>query len=519
MAERKIVVKWNKNTYDVDVSANESYDAFKARLHGLTGVPADRQKLLLKGKFLKDDAAVASVPVGAQVVLMGAADAIADAPSAPVVFAEDLSTEQKTRLNTARDPAGLQNLGNTCYMNSVLQALRGVTELRDAATTHMRLAAPAVAAGGAAAVPTDPSARVSFAFASLMDLLDKTEEPVLPTVFLAALRKAYPQFAELTRAGGGAQQDADECLLQLLAALGARLKSVPTDRTLSREQDNWVDLLMGAELTSSLASAEAPDEAPVVEVETTRRLKCTINIEVNFMIEGLKLALQEKISKKSPSLGREVVYTRQHALTSLPPYLTVQFERFFWKADTRTKSKILRKVAFPVRFDVFDLTGGDLRASLKARRALMLHEQDAKLGLPGLPGSKRPAAASPPAAAAMADTDDGAAPAGAAVEPHPLTSGQYELQSVVTHKGRDADSGHYIGWVKQPDGRWFKFDDAVVTEVKEAEIVALSGGGDWHMAYLVIYKRVDDVVEAQKEKERAAQEKSAAADAKVEISN
>ncbi len=33
-----------------------------------------------------------------------------------------------------------------------------------------------------------------------------------------------------------------------------------------------------------------------------------------------------------------------------------------------------------------------------------------------------------------------------------LPNGNYQLIGVVTHKGRDADSGHYIGWVHRSGG-------------------------------------------------------------------
>jgi ubiquitin carboxyl-terminal hydrolase 14 len=74
-------------------------------------------------------------------------------------------------------------------------------------------------------------------------------------------------------------------------------------------------------------------------------------------------------------------------------------------------------------------------------------------------------------------------------------TGNYELFGVVTHKGRSADSGHYIGWVRQPaleDGSssdlWWKFDDDVVSEVNTADILNLKGGGDWHTAYMNFYR-------------------------------
>ena len=68
-------------------------------------------------------------------------------------------------------------------------------------------------------------------------------------------------------------------------------------------------------------------------------------------------------------------------------------------------------------------------------------------------------------------------------------SGHYELMGVVTHKGRSADSGHYIGWVRQHPGSnfWWKFDDEKVSEVSTSEILKLCGG-DSHLAYLNIYR-------------------------------
>ena len=40
--------------------------------------------------------------------------------------------------------------------------------------------------------------------------------------------------------------------------------------------------------------------------------------------------------------------------------------------------------------------------------------------------------------------------------------------------------------VRHKDG-WLKFDDETVSCVSEDDILRLSGGGDWHCAYLLIY--------------------------------
>ena len=61
--------------------------------------------------------------------------------------------------------------------------------------------------------------------------------------------------------------------------------------------------------------------------------------------------------------------------------------------------------------------------------------------------------------------------------------------SCVCKQGRSADGGHYISWIKKDNGQWYKFDDDKVMEVKEDEVKKLYGGGDWHMAYICLYKK------------------------------
>lgn len=66
-------------------------------------------------------------------------------------------------------------------------------------------------------------------------------------------------------------------------------------------------------------------------------------------------------------------------------------------------------------------------------------------------------------------------------------SGYYVLQAVLTHKGRSSNSGHYVGWVRQKGETWLKCDDDDVSPVHEEDVLKLSGGGDWHTAYLLLY--------------------------------
>lgn len=66
-------------------------------------------------------------------------------------------------------------------------------------------------------------------------------------------------------------------------------------------------------------------------------------------------------------------------------------------------------------------------------------------------------------------------------------SGFYTLQAVLTHQGRSSSSGHYVGWVRQKNDKWMKFDDDIVTCIETDDVLRLSGGGDWHCAYVLLY--------------------------------
>lgn len=72
-----------------------------------------------------------------------------------------------------------------------------------------------------------------------------------------------------------------------------------------------------------------------------------------------------------------------------------------------------------------------------------------------------------------------------------LDTGNYQLIGVVTHKGRSADGGHYIGWVHASGDDWHQYDDDIVTTVKTDDILNLKGGGDWHTAYLALYRKLE----------------------------
>merc|ERR1712154_159380 len=74
-----------------------------------------------------------------------------------------------------------------------------------------------------------------------------------------------------------------------------------------------------------------------------------------------------------------------------------------------------------------------------------------------------------------------------------MATGYYELCGIVTHKGRSANSGHYIGYaLDSARNAWMKYDDDEVTEIKADDIKQLYGGGDFQMAFLCLFRRVEN---------------------------
>ena len=128
-----VQVKWNKQVYNTEVDPQEPPLVWKTCLWTLTGVPVERQKLMAKGAWkgvLKDDTSLSDLKEGQSVTLMGSAESAPVAPTERPKFEEDMTEQEKA--TTGKDlPAGLMNMGNTCYMNSTLQCLRYVPELRE----------------------------------------------------------------------------------------------------------------------------------------------------------------------------------------------------------------------------------------------------------------------------------------------------------------------------------------------------------------------------------------------------
>jgi ubiquitin carboxyl-terminal hydrolase 14 len=308
-------------------------------------------------------------------------------------------------------------------------------------------------------------------------------------------------------------------------------------------KQNAIDYLFGGEMTVVTKCKEESTEPPKTTVEPFRKLRCHIAIDTNYLQDGIKKDLEEDIELRSAALGRTALYTKSYRISKMPRYLIVQFVRFFWKNDTKQKAKILKKVTYPIDLDVYDFCSDKLKTALSANRRVLSDEKDAELGLTRRPATdakdkgkkddkskkEEPAKTEEPKkdttakteepkkdTTAMDTTDDKNKKTDATTDQSKdakkeidtsitgPTTGRYSLFGVVTHQGRSADGGHYIGWVRKEGDTWLTFDDDKVSTCTTEDVKKLSGGGDWHMTYVCMYQRIDDLAERAAKLEKAA---------------
>lgn len=472
----KVSIKNAGKVYDIELEDSATGADFKKKIEELTQIPQERQKILVKGGKLTDDAIVAKLKVNfkAPIMVLGTPDKnLPQKAPEKQVFLEDLNENQLVK--TSHEPSGLVNLGNTCYLNSSLQAIynnKDITTRVDEYTGQL---------GGNSLVTS---------LKGIFSAMNKKQENVNPTFFLMQFRSTFPQFAEQDR-GFYKQQDAEEAYSQLLTVLSSALN---------------VEDFLRVEFKTVTKCLALPEEAEKVGSDSALKLNCHIDIKTNFLRDGLLNGLKDNLEKYNDTLQSNAEYEVSKTITRLPKYLTVHFVRFFWRRDTQKKSKILRKVQFPFELDVAEMLDDSIKAEkVKVRDQLRQIEKDNAELIRDFKKAKKDTSLTPQQQQEEEDmklasikskfTDDFQDILKDSMDLSKTTenpSSVYELSSIVTHQGSSADSGHYQAFVKDEkdlDGNtWWKFNDNKVSTVSREKIEMLAGGGESDSALILFYK-------------------------------
>lgn len=466
-------IKHSGKTYDLPVTGASTGNEIMSKLAELTQVPVDRQKIVIKGKPLQLTDTVEQLKLNekTKLFMIGTAQKIA-APQ---------TTENVPQLPEFKEelrPLGLVNVGNTCYAASTLQALHTVPEFVDQINNY---------SGTNGLIKSWAELISQFGYPKPLD-----EDSPEPTNFMRQLRLQYPQFGETGDFGLFKQQDAEELWTQLLTVLD-------NEGISTKGFEGQFEVNKKGELSS----------------EQFSKLMCHITSNTNFLKDGLKTSL---IEERETSEGN---YEVTRKISRFPKYLTVQFVRFFWRRNTQTNSKILRKVTFPTQLDIGDLATEDLQKTMapvretyrelesaieevkRSERRAKYKKMDTLKSSDGETSAAKRAAIEAEEqgeqlekqrvkdlrakfdqqSAELQENDD-------TKSPH----GLYTLNAVVTHQGTSADSGHYQCFVRNQEkpNSWWRFNDDKVSEVDDAKIASLAGGGASDSALILLYKSANE---------------------------
>lgn len=449
----ELKVKWGKENLVVEVNLDNTVAALKEALKDKTGVPVEKQKLMgLKLAGNRDDATLneAGLAAGKTIMLIGSTESAAAVPTVQEAVVE--ANEAGGFTATVATSNGLRNIANTCYLNSALQMLRTIPEIRETLESYR----------GDNALLRELGA--------LLQSLEATKEAVTPLQFWSTLVQANPTFGERDENGGFMQQDSQEALNMLLQMVNTVLPP------------KYAHLFSGS-LHQKLTCIDDPaDKGSESEVPFTM-LSCNISGEVQTLEAGLERAFDEHFTAPNAALQKEEAqFTRVSRLSRLPEYIFVHMVRFSWRNDIQKKAKILKPISFPIILDTSLVETEALKAAQKPQRDVIQERRDRELERRRRPRSEKNAAAAPEEKAEE--------------EKVSMTlqneSGYYELCGVISHKGRSADGGHYVYWGRKGN-TWLIYDDEHVAAVSEEDVKRLRGVGEAHIAYVLLYRSRDPV--------------------------
>ncbi|XP_032401168.1 ubiquitin carboxyl-terminal hydrolase 2a isoform X2 [Xiphophorus hellerii] len=334
----------------------------------------------------------------------------------------DTPRRNSTNSKSAQGLVGLKNLGNTCFMNSILQCLSNTQSLRDYClhNSHRR--------------DLNNNSRTNTAlmeeFAKLIQIMwtSTSSEAVSPSEFKTQIQRYAPRFV------GYNQQDAQEFLRFLLDGLHNEVNRVTVrprgtmedfdhlpdeekgkkmwSKYLEREDSKIVDVFVG-QLKSSLTCSHCGFCSTVFDPFWDLSLPITKGYGEVSLMDCMRLFTKEDVldGDEKPTCYRCKARrrcTKKFTIQKFPKILVLHLKRF---SEARRTSKLSTFVNFPMK----DL---DLREFASENS----------------------------------------------------TNAVYNLYAVSNHSGTTM-GGHYTAYCRNPSsGEWYTFNDSRVTPMSSSQV-------------------------------------------------
>ncbi|XP_006831718.1 PREDICTED: putative ubiquitin carboxyl-terminal hydrolase 50-like [Chrysochloris asiatica] len=305
---------------------------------------------------------------------------------------------------------GLRNLGNSCYMNAILQCLCSVSPLVEYFLSGKYITALQKSCG-----------EVATAFAYLMtDMWLGDSDCVSPEIFQSALGNLYPAFMKKT------QQDAQEFLIYVLNELHEALKKYHQRRSFEKG--------FTQRCCKKAMASESSIISQLFEGQLNSGITCLKCENCSYRNEDFTVLSLPIPSQYQCSLQDCLQCFFQQDTLSWNNQIHCSF------CETKQETAVRTSISKAPKIIIFHLKRFDIQGAMKRKLRTDIHYPLTNLDLTPY------------------------------ICPIFRKHRKYNLCAVVNHFG-DLDGGHYTAFCKNSVSQaWYSFDDTRVSEIPKASV-------------------------------------------------